>query len=91
MSLLIFFLSQNTYTFTANAQIWPRTLNGLIRGSNNYIYLVINDLGRNVAGARVNFLLGYAFLERFYTVFDIANRVIGIATTQWTTATINDY
>ena len=81
---LLTFLSQNTYSLTANAQIWPRTLNGYIQGSNNYIYLVIKRLDTNL-----NFALGYAFLERFYTVFDTTNNRIGIATTPWMTVTTN--
>ena len=89
MPLLTFLLLlQNTYSLTANAQIWPRTLNHFIEGSNNYIYLVIVDLGRN-SGTGVDFHLGYVFLERFYTVYDTTNQNIGIATTPWTTVTIN--
>jgi len=83
---LLTFLSQNTYTLTANAQIWPRTLNGYIQGSNNYIYLVVREY-TSLSG--IKFILGYAFLERFYTAYDTTNRLIGIATTPWTTATTN--
>lgn len=32
---------------------------------------------------------GYAFLERFYTVFDTTNDRFGIATTSYTDATTN--
>jgi len=88
MPLLNFLLSQNTYSLTANAQIWPRTLNGLIQGSNNYIYLVIETIDRADA-VYFNFILGYTFLERFYTAYDTTNRRIGIAPTPWTTATTN--
>jgi len=85
---LLTFLSQNTYSLTANAQIWPRTLNGSIQGSSNYIYLVIRKLNVNHEH-HWNFVLGYAFLERFYTVYDTTNNRIGIATTPWTTVATN--
>jgi len=89
INALAHLLSQNTYTLTANAQIWPRTLNGYIGGSNNYIYLVIRG---HIGDLGIQFILGYAFLERFYTAYyttDTTHRYIGIATTPWTTATTN--
>jgi len=82
------FLSQNTYSLAANGQIWPRTLNGSIRGSSNYIYLVIKKISMN-HGYYFNFVLGYAFLERFYTVYDATSNRIGIAITPWTTVVVN--
>jgi len=90
MPLLTFLLSQNTYTLTPNAQIWPRTLNGIIGGSSNYLYLVVKDSGRNAGvPGHSNFILGYVFLERFYTVYDTTNRRIGIAATPWTAGSTN--
>ena len=86
--MLTFFSSQNIYTLTPNAQIWPRRSNTLIRGSNNFIYLVIHDMGPDgVAG--IDFILGYVFLQRFVFVFDTDTSRVGFATTLFTTAMTN--
>ncbi|KAG6817907.1 hypothetical protein H0H87_012375 [Tephrocybe sp. NHM501043] len=77
-----------TYEFTANAQLWPRALNTAIGGTANNIYLIVGDLG-TPSGEGFDFVNGYAFLERFYSVFDTANQRIGFATTPFTTATTN--
>lgn len=79
---------QGTYELTANAQIWPRALNTAIGGTANNIYLIVGDLGTN-SGEGLDFINGYGFLERFYSVFDTANRRVGFATTPFTTATTN--
>jgi cathepsin E len=77
-----------TYQFTANAQLWPRTLNTYIGGTANDIYLIVGNLGSH-SGEGLDFINGYAFLERFYSVFDTANHRVGFATTSYTTATTN--
>ncbi|KAG5651703.1 hypothetical protein H0H81_007736 [Sphagnurus paluster] len=77
-----------TYEFTANAQLWPRSLNTYIGGTTNNIYLIVNNLG-TPSGEGLDFINGYAFLERFYSVFDTANQRVGFATTPYTTATTN--
>ncbi len=76
----------NTYELIPNAQIWPRTLNELIGGKEDNIYLVIQDIGQ-VDG--LEFIAGKAFLERFYSVYDTQNRRVGFAPTQYTMAEIN--
>ncbi|KAG6873223.1 hypothetical protein C0995_001577 [Termitomyces sp. Mi166 len=85
---LFFTINGATFEFTANAQLWPRSLNTAIGGSASQIYLVVADVGSNT-GSGLDFINGYAFLERFYTVFDTANKQVGFATTPFTTATTN--
>ena len=86
--LLLFFHLQTTFELTANAQLWPRSLNTNIGGTAGRIYLIVNDLGSN-SGEGLDFINGQTFLERFYSVFDTANRRVGLATTPFTTATTN--
>ncbi|KAI9439315.1 aspartic peptidase A1 [Lactarius indigo] len=85
---LFFIIGGTPFEFTANAQIWPRSLNTLIGGTAGSIYLVINDLG-TPSGQGLDFIEGYAFLERFYTIYDTTNKQFGIAKTPFTTATSN--
>ncbi|EIN04215.1 family A1 protease [Punctularia strigosozonata HHB-11173 SS5] len=88
LSDLVFTIGGKKYTLTPNAQIWPRSLNSYIGGSSSHIYLVVNDIGSS-SGSGLDFIDGYTFLERFYTVFDTTNSRFGIATTAKTTATSN--
>jgi len=88
LSDLNFQIGSNTYTLSANAQIWPRSLNSEIGGDSGSIYLAIADIGSN-SGSGLDFINGYAFLERFYSVFDTTNSQVGFATTQFTTSTSN--
>ncbi|KAF7982214.1 hypothetical protein HWV62_29404 [Athelia sp. TMB] len=77
-----------TFTLSANAQIWPRSLNSQIGGESGSIYLIVSDLGSS-SGSGLDFINGYVFLERFYTVFDSTNSQVGFATTTYTTSTSN--
>ncbi|CAO3666838.1 unnamed protein product [Umbelopsis ramanniana] len=87
---LHFTIGSQTYELTPNAQIFPRSLNTHIDLAANKIFLNIGEMGQDLGqGAGLDFILGKAFLERFYTVFDTANRRIGIATTPFTNATTN--
>lgn len=79
---------QVTYELTANAQLWPRSLNTLIGGTSGSIYLIVANLG-TPTGQGLDFINGYAFLERFYSVFDTAGHRVGLATTPYTYATTN--
>ncbi|KAK0500685.1 aspartic peptidase A1 [Armillaria luteobubalina] len=88
LSSLFFNINGVSYELTPNAQIWPRSLNTDIGGSSSAIYLIVNDIGTN-SGEGLDFINGYTFLERFYTVFDTANSRIGFSTTAQTTATTN--
>ena len=85
---LNFKVGSQTYSLTPNAQIWPRSLNTFIGGSSGSIYLIVGDLGSN-SGQGLDFINGYTFLERFYSVFDTTNKRVGFATTAFTTATTN--
>ncbi|EIM87134.1 family A1 protease [Stereum hirsutum FP-91666 SS1] len=88
LQTLNFSIGGATFGLTANAQIWPRSLNTYIGGSSSKIYLIVNDIGTNT-GEGLDFIDGQVFLERFYTVFDSTNNRFGIATTSSTTATSN--
>jgi cathepsin E len=79
---------QVKFALTANAQIWPRSLNTQIGGTADSIYLIVGDSG-NDSGSGLDFILGQTFLERFYSVYDTANQRVGLATTSFTTATSN--
>ena len=85
---LKFFLVQVSFGLTANGQIWPRALNADIGGVAGTIYLIVGDIG-NDSGSGLDFINGQTFLERFYSVFDTANKRVGLATTSFTDATTN--
>ncbi|KAI0660122.1 aspartic protease [Cubamyces menziesii] len=85
---LFFIIGDIQFEFTQNAQIWPRALNTVIGGSDDFVYLIVNDLGR-ASGSGMDIVCGMMFLERFYATFDIDNNRVGIANTQFTTSTIN--
>ncbi|KIY53037.1 aspartic protease [Fistulina hepatica ATCC 64428] len=85
---LIFTIGGTAFEFTANAQIWPRALNEDIGGSADSIYLVVADIGTD-SGSGLDFIDGYVFLERFYSVFDTTNSRVGFAETSYTSSTLN--
>ncbi|KAK7695039.1 hypothetical protein QCA50_002227 [Cerrena zonata] len=85
---LFFTIGGTTFELTANAQAWPRNLNTAIGGNANSVYLIVGDLG-TPTGEGLDFINGMTFLERFYSVFDTANRRVGLATTSFTHATTN--
>ncbi|KAF8519885.1 acid protease [Hysterangium stoloniferum] len=88
LTSLFFVIGGTTFEFTANAQAWPRSLNTLIGGSVDNVYLIVGDLG-TPSGEGLDFINGQMFLERFYSVYDTTNRRVGFATTPFTTATTN--
>jgi len=77
-----------TLTLIPNAQIWPRQLNERLGGDDDHVYLVLGDLGSS-GSQGMAFIMGYAFLERFYTVYDSAESRIGFATTKYTQSESN--
>ncbi|KIJ65854.1 hypothetical protein HYDPIDRAFT_87296 [Hydnomerulius pinastri MD-312] len=85
---LFFNIGGESYELTANAQIWPRSLNSAIGGTSDNIYLIVSDIGTN-SGSGLDFMNGYTFLERYYSVFDTTNSRVGFATTAYTDATTN--
>jgi pepsin A len=52
------------------------------------LLITAEQIGTN-SGQGLDFINGYAFLERFYTVYDTTNSQVGFATTAQTTATSN--
>ncbi|PSR70558.1 hypothetical protein PHLCEN_2v13597 [Hermanssonia centrifuga] len=85
---LFFTIGGTQYEFTANAQIWPRALNSTLGGKEGKIYLVTADMG-SPSGQGLDFINGFAFLQRFYSVFDTGNTQVGLANTPFTDATTN--
>ncbi|KAI0648160.1 acid protease [Trametes meyenii] len=85
---LFFNIGGATFELTPNAQIWPRALNSTIGGEEGKIYLVASDLGSQ-SGQGLDFINGFAFLQRFYSVYDTGNSQVGLATTPFTDAETN--
>jgi len=85
---LFFIAGGATFELTANAQLWPRSLNTDIGGISSRIYLIVANLG-TPSGEGFDFVNGFAFLERFYSVFDSSKNTVGFATTPFTKATSN--
>lgn len=52
---------QKTFEFTANAQMWPRSLNADIGGDSAATYLIIGDMG-TPSGQGMDFISGFTFL-----------------------------
>jgi Eukaryotic aspartyl protease len=73
---LHFNIGGQTYELTPNAQIFPRNLNTVVGGNADKIYLIVSDL-KNQSGSGLDFVLGQTFQERFYVVFDAANKRLG--------------
>ncbi|KAI9440274.1 acid protease [Lactarius psammicola] len=85
---LFFNIGGVQYELTPNAQIWPRGLNTEIGGTKGKIYLVVGDLG-SPSGQGLDFINGFTFLQRFYSVYDVTNSRVGLATTPFTDAETN--
>jgi len=85
---LFFVIAGVSFELTANAQAFPRNLNTEIGGTASSVYLIVNSIG-TPTGEGLDFINGYAFLERFYSVFDTGNRRVGFAATPFTHATTN--
>ncbi|KAF7364901.1 Acid protease [Mycena venus] len=80
MQSLFFEIGDQTLELTPNAQIWPRSLNSTLGGDNNKIYLIVADMGSN-SGSGLDFIDGFGFLQRFYSVFDTTNSQVSIVLT----------
>nr|VWO97073.1 Uncharacterized protein [Ganoderma boninense] len=85
---LFFTRFSTAYEFVPNAQIWPRSLNTAIGGDADGIYLVVADIG-SPSGSGLDFINGYAWLERFYTAYNGMVNQLGVATTKHTNSTDN--
>ncbi|KAI8994195.1 acid protease [Trametes punicea] len=84
---LYFHVGDGVFEFTPNAQIWPRALNTAIGGQEDQIFLITADMGSQTQG--LDFINGFALLQRFYSVYDTANSRVGLATTEFTYAETN--
>lgn len=85
---LDFNIDKQTVSLTPNGQIWPRSLNTNIGGKEGSIYLIVCDLGAP-SGKGLDFINGYVFIQRFYTVLDTTNSRVGFAQTSFTDAVTN--
>lgn len=61
LQTLSFNIGGTTYGLIPNAQIWPRSLNGVTGGNSSSIYLVVGDIG-SPSGTGLDFVNGYTFL-----------------------------
>ncbi|KAG2360438.1 aspartic peptidase domain-containing protein [Suillus spraguei] len=80
---LDFHIGGETFSLSPNAQVWPRSLNHLVNGVDGVLYLVVKSLNRRF-GSGLDFINGYIFLERFYTVLDSRRSLVGFAKTPFT-------
>ncbi|KAI0032786.1 aspartic peptidase domain-containing protein [Vararia minispora EC-137] len=85
---LVFTVGGTQFALSANAQIWPRSLNSQLGGEAGKIYLVVSDLGNN-SGQGLDFINGFTFLQRFYSIYDTTNSQVGLAPTPFTDAETN--
>ncbi|KAI5895030.1 acid protease [Schizophyllum commune H4-8] len=88
MKSLVFNVNGVDYELVPDAQLWPRSRNADIGGTPKGYYLVVASMG-SPEGQGLDFINGYAFLERFYSYYDTANAEMGFATTKYTNATVN--
>ncbi|KAG2069730.1 acid protease [Suillus decipiens] len=87
---LVHHFAQQIYSFTPNAQIWPRFLNTKIGGKEGSIYLIVSNRGTHSGQEGFpEFSLGYVFMQRFYVAYDFTNSRVGFATTAFTDAITN--
>jgi len=80
---MFFNIGNTKFEFTSNAQIWPRDLNSEIGGEEGKNYLVFADMGLPT-GSGLDFVNGFTFLQRFYSIYDTTNNQVGFATTNHT-------
>lgn len=72
----------------SQANIVLSQLNSAIGGDPDGIFLVVSDIG-TPSGEGFDFVDGFAFLERYYLLFDSENSQFGFAETPFTFATTN--
>ncbi|KAJ7625260.1 acid protease [Mycena polygramma] len=89
MESMFFNIGTMKCELTKNAQIWPRSMNSTLGGSEGKIYLIFADMGPLPQNQGLCFINGYTFLQRFYSVYDTTNSRVGYATTENTMATTN--
>ncbi|OCH86411.1 acid protease [Obba rivulosa] len=74
--------------FTPDAQIWPRSLNSEIGGSDDNVYIIVGDSG-SPSGSGLDFTNGLVWLERFYFLYDSGANQVGFANTFFTRSISN--
>lgn len=79
--------SGSIYLIVGNVRLVHNSGSCLFESSDNLVQSVIQS--GLPSGLGLDFINGYGFLERFYSVFDTTNKRIGFATTAYTTATTN--
>ncbi|KAL1745801.1 aspartic peptidase domain-containing protein [Schizophyllum fasciatum] len=85
---LFFKIGGTTFEFTPNAQKWPSVLGKMMGGKEGQIYLIIADMG-TPSGKGLDFINGFGWLQRYYSVYDTTNGRVGIANTKYTKAESN--
>ncbi|KAK7028832.1 hypothetical protein VNI00_014845 [Paramarasmius palmivorus] len=88
MKAMMFCFGDMCCELTPNAQIWPRAMNTMLGGQADKIYLVFADMGQP-SGTGLDFINGFTFLQRFYSVYDTSNSQVGFAETKFTKAMTN--
>ncbi|KAG1817948.1 uncharacterized protein BJ212DRAFT_115988 [Suillus subaureus] len=73
-------LSSMYFNIIPNAQMWPRSSSSNLSGTHDGRYLIVSDIRSN-SGSGFDFVKGYYFLGRFYSVFDTMNSRVGFAKT----------
>ncbi|KAJ3731179.1 putative aspartic protease [Lentinula guzmanii] len=85
---LNFKIGNTIFELTPNAQVWPRALNSALGGDADSVYSVFASMGQ-ISGIGLDFINGFTWLQRFYTVYDVSNERVGIANTPNTNAETN--
>lgn len=86
MRPLTFDIGGGHFTLDVGAQLIPAVENSAWGGDPSKRYGVVGLLSDAVSGDGVDFILGMAFMERFYTVFDADNKRVGFAYTKYTSS-----
>jgi len=88
-TMFFFISSDEAIILEPDAQIWPRSLNTEIGSAHpcDRFYLAIDSLGNTTKFG--DFILGFNFLQRYYTAYDTTERTVSFATTMFTTSIIN--
>ncbi|KAF7320930.1 Peptidase A1 domain-containing protein [Mycena chlorophos] len=84
MQSLLFKIGDQEYELIPNAQLWPRAQNTTLGGDANKNYLAFSSMGTMGNEPGLQFINGYAFLQRFYSAYDTTNCRLGMAMTAHT-------
>ncbi|KAF7348295.1 Acid protease [Mycena sanguinolenta] len=88
MKSMKFHIGGVQYELIRDAQLWPRCQNESIGGSKDKTYCIFASMGE-MENQGLDFINGYTFLQRFYSVYDTTNSRLGFATTQDTMTQTN--